>query len=149
MIELAYWHWLILGMVLALAEIFVASFFLLWFGVAAGLVGLILLVWPGLEIGPQLLIWALLSIALVVLWIRYIRPLAIDRTKAGLSSEAILGETGHVLTPPLENIAGKMRFSVPILGAQDWEFLCEDPLRTGDRVRVVGVSGNRLIVKPS
>ena len=38
--ELVYWHWIVLGIVLMLAEIFIGSFFIFWFGAAAVVVGL-------------------------------------------------------------------------------------------------------------
>ena len=30
--ELAYWHWIVLGLALMQAEIFIGSFFIFWFG---------------------------------------------------------------------------------------------------------------------
>ena len=36
-----YWHWIVLGIVLMLSEIFIGSFFILWFGAAAVVVGLL------------------------------------------------------------------------------------------------------------
>jgi membrane protein implicated in regulation of membrane protease activity len=41
--KLLYWHWLVLGMVMILAEIFIPSFTIFWFGLGAILVGGILL----------------------------------------------------------------------------------------------------------
>ena len=42
-IQLLYWHWLVLGMLLVAGEIFIPSFNILWFGLGALLVGLLLL----------------------------------------------------------------------------------------------------------
>jgi hypothetical protein len=39
-----------------------------------------------------------------------------------------------------------LRFPAPILGSDEWSFICEDPVAIGDRVRVTEVSGNSLIV---
>ena len=41
-IQLLYWHWLVIGMLLVVAEIFVPSFTVLWFGLGALLVGCLL-----------------------------------------------------------------------------------------------------------
>jgi membrane-bound ClpP family serine protease len=41
--NIAYWHWLIFGLCLALAEIMLLSFVTLWFGLAAIVVGVLLL----------------------------------------------------------------------------------------------------------
>ena len=43
------WHWLVLGVVLVILEIFSPGVFFLWLGIAAGLVGLVLAVWPGID----------------------------------------------------------------------------------------------------
>ena len=42
--ELLYWHWLVFGMLLVAAEIFIPSFTVLWFGLGALVVGLLPLV---------------------------------------------------------------------------------------------------------
>jgi len=33
-IQLLYWHWLVIGMILVVGEIFIPSFTILWFGLA-------------------------------------------------------------------------------------------------------------------
>ena len=71
----------------------------------------------------------------------------IDRTKAGISREAVLGEIGLVIKVPVEDNRGLMRFSVPLLGSDEWPFICKDQVAVGDRVAVSEVSGNTLIVE--
>jgi hypothetical protein len=39
-----------------------------------------------------------------------------------------------------------VRFTTPILGAEEWPFICEGAVRAGDRVVVTDISGNTLIV---
>jgi membrane protein implicated in regulation of membrane protease activity len=34
-IQLLYWHWLVIGMILVVGEIFIPSFTILWFGLGA------------------------------------------------------------------------------------------------------------------
>jgi membrane protein implicated in regulation of membrane protease activity len=145
-LSILWYHWLILGMLLMLGEMLVPSFTLFWFGLAALLVGLLLLIMPGLELSLQLLIWAIASIVFTVLWFKYFKPTMIDRTKAGVSKEAVTGETGFVIKVPQDEIRGIVRFSMPLLGSDEWEFICEDTCQVGDRVKVVDVSGNTLIV---
>lgn len=71
----------------------------------------------------------------------------IDRTKAGISLEAILGESGLVVKVPHENGRGVVKFTTPILGAEEWQFICHDPVKPGDRVTVINISGNTLVVE--
>ena len=145
-IEVLYWHWIVLGIGLMALEMILPSFVALWFGAAAILVGVIALIIPSLGLSIQVLCWVVLSILLTWLWFRFMQPLSKDRTKAGLSREAIVGETGQVLSPPTSERRGTLRFSVPILGADEWSFICDDDLEAGDRVRVSDISGNSLIV---
>ena len=145
-IEIAYWHWVVFGVVLMLGEIALSTFFILWFGVAAIIVGVVLLAWPTLDVNWQIFIWTVLSVILAILWFKYLKPLSVDRTKAGLSREAVVGEIGHVIQVPHDQRRGVMRFSVPVLGADEWQIMSTDELAEGDRVQVREVSGNTLIV---
>ncbi len=142
-----YWHWVVFGVLLVLSEIALTTFFILWFGIAAIVVGGILFLAPGLSPSWQIFIWTLLSSVLAVLWFKYLKPLSIDRTKAGLSREMIIGEVGQVISAPSEERRGRMRFPAPILGADEWTIIASEPLAAGDRVRVKDVSGNSLLVE--
>ena len=42
-LHMLYWHWLVLGVVLVVAEIFIPSFTILWFGLGALVVGVVAL----------------------------------------------------------------------------------------------------------
>jgi membrane protein implicated in regulation of membrane protease activity len=98
--KLLYWYWLVFGMVLIIAELFIPSFTIFWFGLGAILVAGVLLVLPDLAISWQLFIWAIASSILTFLWFKLLKPLMADRTKAGISREAILGESGQVIRIP-------------------------------------------------
>jgi membrane protein implicated in regulation of membrane protease activity len=141
----AYWHWLVLGMVLAGIEIFVPSFTILWFGVGALLVGATLY-FVDLSTAWQLMLWAISSGLFTWGWFHFFRNRAPNRTMAGLSREAMLGETAQVIIAPHGDKRGTVRFATPKLGAEEWEFICEQPVAVGDRVAVQDVSGNTLIV---
>ena len=145
--KLLYWYWLVFGMVLIIAELFMPSFTVFWFGLGAILVAGALLVLPDLAISWQLFIWAIASCILTFLWFKFLKPLMADRTKAGISREAILGETGQVIKIPEQENRGIVRFTTPLLGADEWPFICEQNLALGDRVTVQDISGNTLIVK--
>ena len=142
-----YWHWIVFGVLLVLSEIALTTFFILWFGVAAIIVGTLLFFVPGLELSWQIFIWTLLSSLLALAWFKYLKPLSVDRTKAGLSREAIVGEVGQVISVPGEERRGRMRFPAPILGNDEWQIISSDALAIGDRVRVKDVSGNSLLVE--
>ncbi len=144
---IVWWYWLVFGMLLILAEMLIPSFTLFWFGLAGLLIAVLLIFLPDLAFSMQLLFWTLASIVFTVLWFKYFKPTMIDRTKSGVSKEAVTGETGIVIKPPQNELRGIVRFSLPLLSADEWEFICQDDCHVGDRVEVIDVSGNTLIVK--
>ena len=75
---LLYWHWIVLGIVMIIAEIFLGSFFIFWFGAAAVFVGLLLILLPELSETTQIIIWAITSAAFALAWFKLIKPLNVD-----------------------------------------------------------------------
>ena len=144
--EILYWHWIVVGIGLILLEIPLPSFTSLWFGTGAVVVGVLLFFMPELSFTMQVIIWTVLSVLLTWMWFKFLKPLSIDKTKAGLSREMILGEVGQVLVVPDGERRGRLRFPAPVLGADEWQFISQETLAVGDRVRVTDVSGNSLIV---
>ncbi|PNK60732.1 NfeD family protein [Psychrobacter sp. FDAARGOS_221] len=143
------WHWLALGGVLIISEMFLTTFATLWFGIAAVMVALLSWLFPIPEVF-QVLLWLLFSILMVVMWFKYVKPLSIDRTKAGLGGSVIIGETGIITKVPTLDKVGTIRFSVPIVGATEWRCRTRgEPLELGERVVVIEIIGNELIVAPA
>jgi len=144
---LLYWHWIVFGIALMLSEIFLGSFFIFWFGAAAVIVGIMLVPFPAVSVAAQIIIWTFSSIVFAIGWFKIFKPLSTDKTKAGLSREALLGEIGQVLSPPNGDKFGTVRFPAPLLGSDEWLIISQDNLTPGDRVSVVDLSGNSLIVE--
>jgi len=145
--KILYWYWLVFGMLLIIAELFIPSFTIFWFGLGAIIVALILWLLPDMAVSWQLFIWAMASIVFTILWFKFFKPLMTDRTKAGISREAIMGESGQVIKIPGADQRGIVRFTTPLLGADEWPFICEHEVAAGDRIFVKDVSGNTLIVE--
>lgn len=145
--QVEYWQWLVLGMALIIAELFVPSFTIFWFGLGALIVAALLWLAPDLNLRWQLFIWAVASVVFTFLWFRYFKGMMPDRTKAGVAKEAILGESGRVIQAPVENRHGRVRFATPLLGSDEWSFVCDEEVTVGDRVHVKDISGNNLIVE--
>lgn len=141
------WHWLAFGMILIMFELAVPSFTIIWFGCGAILVAALVWFFPALTISLQIFLWAIASIVFTVSWFLVFKPKMKDRTKAGISLEAVLGESGLVVKVPHENVRGVIKFTTPLLGAEEWQFICRDTVAPGDRVKVIDVSGNTLIVQ--
>ena len=137
------WHWLVLGFVLLIIEMFVPTFASLWFGGAAIIVAAIAWLLP-ISVSMQIIIWLVLSAIFLLAWFKFIKPLSVDRTKAGLGGSVIIGETGMIIVAPQLERAGVVRFSVPIVGAAEW--MSGEQVAVGDRVIVTDIVGNELIV---
>ncbi|WP_291990198.1 NfeD family protein [Candidatus Accumulibacter sp. ACC007] len=140
-----WWHWLVLGLLLTMAELAIVSFFVVWFGIAAAVVGLILLAAPTLALPTQLLLWAGLSTALVLIWFRYLRPRTM--TTVGTSAATVAGEVGILVANLTPDSRGQVRFQKPILGADVWEAYADAAIAAGERVRVVSVDGSYIKVE--
>ena len=143
-ITILWWYWIVLGIGLMLSEIILPSFTILWFGAAAILVGIVVAVVPDISLELQVIIWTVGSVAFTITWFKFLKPLSIDRTKAGMSKEALIGEIGQVTELPMGEKRGEVRFSTPLLGFDPED---ETELQLGDRVIVTEIMGNALIVK--
>lgn len=141
------WHWFVFGVILCIAEIILPTFFLLWFGAAAIVVSLLSFITP-FSLVTTTFIWLIISVVFCVSWFKFIQPRIKTRTKAGLGASAIIGETGILIQAPTANQTGKVRFSTPKAGASEWvcRSLDDLPLEIGDRVSIVNIFGNELLV---
>ena len=140
-----WWHWMVLGLCLSMAELLVPAFFIVWFGIGALGVGVVLLFAPDLSVATQLLLWAALSTVLVAVWFRHFRPRTM--TSVGTSAASVAGEVGVLVTDITPEIRGQVRFQKPILGSDVWECYAESSIEAGARVRIVAVEGNFIKVK--
>ena len=141
---LEYWHWIVLGLLLVITEIFITSFVVIWFGVSALIVGGVLLLF-NLGLPAQLFLWGALSAVSLAAWFKFVRPKMKDVSLSGMSRERIIGQEGMVIDVK-ETDRGTVRFSLPVLGDDEWPFICKSPVAVGDRVTVSDLSGNTLIV---
>ncbi len=141
------WHWLAFGMILIMCELFIPSFTILWFGCGAIIVAGLAWAIPDMAMSTEIFCWAIASAILTAIWFLVIKPKMGDKTKAGISLEAVIGESGLVTKIPHDKARGIMKFTTPLLGSEEWQFICHEQVAQGDRVTVVNVSGNTLVVE--
>ncbi|MCB1830792.1 MAG: NfeD family protein [Chromatiaceae bacterium] len=137
-----YWHWWVLSVVLIILETFSPGVFFIWMGVAAAAVGLVMLLFPDLGWEYQLLLFALVSVASVVLWRLLLdrHPTETDQPRLNRRGEQYIGRT-FTLDEPIVNGLGKIR-----VDDSTWKIEGEDCI-AGTRIRVVGVDGVVLKVE--
>lgn len=136
-----WWHWALLGLALVLLELAVPAFFVIWFGFGAVLVGLAVLVLPGLSLTAQIAAWIVASVAMVVLWFRVFKR-SQHKTLVGTAAGEVIGEVGLLVSAVAPFQRGKVRFQRPLLGAEEWACMAESAIAAGERVRVVSVEGS-------
>ena len=142
---LEWWHWEIAGLALVLLELAVPAFFVIWFGFGAMLVGLVLLLAPGLALSAQIGVWVLASVAMTVLWFRVFKR-SQHKTLVGTAAGEVIGEIGLLVSAVAPFERGKVRFQRPVLGAEEWACVAVSAIAAGERVRVVSVEGSYVKV---
>lgn len=137
------WSWWVLGLVLLALELVMPGFVLVWFGVAAILVGGLALV-ADWSVQTLALVWAAASIVLLVVGRRwFVRD--VDRSSEPLLNDRAGRLVGRVFTlaEPLGENGGRLHVDDTV-----WR-ITGPLLPTGSRVVVRSVSGTTLVVAPS
>ena len=143
--NISWWHWLVLGMILIGLELALPSFTVIWFGLGAVLVSIFLAIFPAVSFPIQILSWTVASVLFTFAWFRFFNSRT-GKTSAGTSRVAI-GEIGLVVRAAEPYARGVVKFQLPLLGADEWPCMADEPLAVGDRVRVVEVEGHVMKVE--
>jgi inner membrane protein len=140
--EITYWHWFILAATLIILEVFAPGAFFLWLGIAAALVGAMVLLLPALSWEYQVLMFSVLSVVSIVVWRKYIRGSGDDAGKLPLNrrGEHYLGRR-FTLKEPIVDGLGKIR-----VDDSTWKVRGPD-CPAGTHVEVTGVDGTILLVQ--
>lgn len=145
MFDLTAWQlWLAVGFVLLFAEMVAPGIFLLWFGAAALVVGVLVWLIPALAWPLQALLFAVISAALV-LYYRHLRAKydteASDQPLLNNPLEQMVGQV-HALHTAIENGRGRVK-----IGDALWSVSGAD-LPAGQRVKVTAIDDMVLMVEP-
>ncbi|MFP3920327.1 MAG: NfeD family protein [Dichotomicrobium sp.] len=138
--ELGGWAWLIFGVILLGLELLLPGFFLLWFGVAAAIVGVATLAFD-IAWAWQVLLFGGLAVAVLVGAGRFWGGDSEDANRFTDRARELIGQH-FLLHHPIENGRG-----VLLVGDSQWSVRGPDCPR-GVTVRVVGARGTFLLVEP-
>lgn len=135
--------WLVIGVVLAIAELAAPGVFLIFVAVAALITGVTAFALPDLPVLLQLLSFTLWSIAVVAIGRRWYVEFPVPSADPQLNDRAarLIGETVTVCEA-IEGGAGRVR-----LGDGNWPAIGPD-CAAGTRLRIAAVRGATLIVEP-
>jgi hypothetical protein len=134
-----WWHWVVLGFVLAVLEILTpGGFFIMFFGVGAFIVGVLSLIGLG---GPQWLQWLLFSAFSIVSLLLFRKPL-LRHVRATLPAADTVDKLEGAPVVALEDIAAGALGRAELRGSS-WSArnAGPSPMARGDRGRVVRVDG--------
>lgn len=140
--NILFWHWWILAGMLLILELTSPVFFFLWLGFSAAAVGFLLLVFPGIPIEAQLVLFGVLSVIAVLAWRKYreVHPPVSDQPLLNRRGQQYTGRI-FTLAHPIENGVGKVE-----VDDSTWRVKGPD-LPEGTRVRVVDVDGVVFVVE--
>jgi len=137
------WYWFSFAAVLIILEMLLGvNFFLLWLGISAVSVGLIMIVYPHISWEYQFIIFAIESIACIVFWHLHLKnnPTISDEPRLNRRSEQYIGRV-VTLTDPIVNGRGKIHIDDSF-----WRIEGED-LPAGASIKIVDVDGVILKVE--
>lgn len=137
------WYWLIGGLIIAGLELLAAGVFLLWIGLGAMIVGLVLMLMPGLPFAAQLLVFALSMLGSIGL------GFYIQRRSGPVSAEQevnqeLAGMVGRRCEAATDFAAGRGRIRV---GDTTYGALGDDAIRAGDIVEIVSADAHAIAVE--
>ncbi len=139
------WFWITLGGLLLAAEMLGASGYLLWSGVSAVVVGVVVWLLPQLDWEWQGSLFAVMTIVVAYLWWYWLRK----RPAAATSGSQVLNQrnrqligTRATLTEPMHNGFGRIN-----IGDSSWRAQANEDLPIGTEVEVVAVEGVTLVIR--
>ena len=140
--HIVFWHWWIVAGLLLILELTAPAFFFLWLGIAAAAVGLILLVFPSIDLETQLILFAITSVVAVLAWRKYreTRPVSTDQPNLNRRGQQYIGRI-FSLSAPITNGVGKVT-----VDDSTWKVKGPD-LPAGTHIKVTGVDGVVFMVE--
>ena len=140
---ITHYGWWLLALVLIGAEMIAPGYFLLWIGIAAAAVGVVVWAVPAVPALVQAILFAVFAIASCLVYWKFLRPLAERRDDQPLLNRrgAQLVGQRFVVSDAIVNGRGKIRVG-------DGEWLASGPdLPAGSEVEVVAVDGTPAKVR--
>ena len=144
-VELLWWHWLVIGLLLVLAELATpGGFYVIFFGLAAIIVGLLSALGVAGPMWTQLLLFSVVSVVSLVLFrARLLAMMQVDPQAPAVDS--LVGEIGQLEGAIAPGQIGRIEVRGAAWTARN---ATSSELPRGMRCRVVRVNGLMLEVEP-
>lgn len=140
--QLTYWHWFIIAAILIILEVFAPGAFMLWIGIAAGVVGTVLYLVPSMTWEYQFILFSLAAVGSIIAWRSYRakHPVVTDEPTLNRRGAQYIGRV-FTLDAPIVNGVGKIR-----VDDSTWKIEGAD-CPAGTKVKVVGIDNTVLKVE--
>jgi membrane protein implicated in regulation of membrane protease activity len=133
--EPTFWHWWIFAAALIIFEVLLPTFYLLWTGIAAFIVGLLVWLVPSLAWEIQVVIFAVLAVLSIVMWRNYAQknPVVSDEPLLNRRGEQYVGRI-VTLKEPIVDGHGKVQ-----LDDSTWKITGDD-CDAGTQIKITSVN---------
>ena len=143
--NIEWWHWLILGLLLVLFELATpGGFYIVFFGIGAIIVGVLAAAGIGGPVWVQILLFSVVSVTTLLLFrSRVLKWMQIDPQRPAV--DELVGQISIVLTAMAPGDVGKVELRGAAWAARN---ISDGVLGAGTRSRVMRVDGLMLMVGP-
>jgi membrane protein implicated in regulation of membrane protease activity len=135
-LEIVFWNWWVLALLLLVVELLAPGFFFLWMAASGFVTGCLLLLNPAIGIELQVSAFSVLSVVFITLWKLYGKkhPIITDHPLLNKRGQQYIGRVFN-LYQPIENGEGKIKVDDSI-----WKVHGQD-CDINTRVKVIAVRG--------
>jgi inner membrane protein len=141
----AMWIWGAIGLILLAIEMATGTFYIVWFGISALCLALIMGLAPNLSFNAQLAFFAILSIGSLGIWKSYYRKNDIPN-RVGQSQGEEIGMAGTITEACSPTQNGKIIFLQGVMGSREWSAVSSETIAVGQKAKIVAVEGNSVRV---
>lgn len=133
--------WLVIGIVLVVAEIMSMTFFLLWPALAAFVIAVITWVFPEFSLIGQIIAFAFLTSILLFPGRKLVLPFMSGNGVSPLNDKMskLIGQ--KVIVVSSEGLDARVK-----IGDSEWSAISDTPVSAGQIVEILRSEGNRLVV---
>jgi membrane protein implicated in regulation of membrane protease activity len=140
------WTWGILGLILLAIEMVTGTFYILWFGVAALIIALMMALFPSTPVALQFFLFALISLASLTIWKLNYKKTSTD-SRVGQSQGEEIGRVGTITQKVSAKQPGQIEFAQGVMGSRSWPVVSDEEIEPGAEALITAIEGNSLRVK--
>jgi membrane protein implicated in regulation of membrane protease activity len=139
----AMWLWGAIGIILLAVEMVTGTFYILWFGIAAICVAVMMALIPDLSQALQFSMFAGLSLGSLAIWRLYYKKTSTN-SRVGQAQGEEIGRVGIVTQACGPNQNGQIQFTQGLMGSREWAAVSNEAIEVGSHATVTAVEGNAL-----